>query len=311
MTQENNITQLVYDAKDGQLFRIWFVNLLLKIVTFGIYGFWGKTRLRRYIASSFSLLNDRFEYTGTGGELFKGFLKALPIIMVVYAPLVIWEPKQYPLVQLMFIPIVFLIYAATYTGARYKLSRTTWCGIRGHLAGSALEYASLATGRAFINIITLGIAIPYSDIKLQQYRLNHTHFGSAKVQFNGNGSRLMSVHIVTLLLAIFTLGLSRFWYKAALMRHVYESTTINTVSFNGSITGPNMLGLVAGNLLLLILTLGFGIPIIIQRNMRYFADNIAIVGDIKTSGIYQSSEVLGKSGEGIDGILGEQDVGFL
>ena len=30
-----------------------------------------------------------------------------------------------------------------------------------------------------------------------------------------------------------------------------------------------------------------------------------------TSGIYQSDEVLGDSGEGIYGILGEQDIGIL
>ncbi len=311
MSQENKVTIFVYDAKDSQLFRIWGINLFIKIVTLGIYSFWGKTRMRRYITGSFSLLNDRFEYTGTGLEAFLGFIKALPIIIILFAPVVIFDPKEVPAVNLMFIPTILLVEAGMYAGMRYRYSRTNWRGIRGQLTGSALQYAGLKLGRNLANAVTIGIAIPYSDIIIQQYKADHTYFGSSKVKFNGNARKLLGIHLVTLLLAIPTLGLSRLWYRAALARHICESTTINNISFRGSHTGANMLGLLAGNLLLFVLTLGFGMPIIIQRSMRYFADNIAIIGDIETAGIYQSNEELGKSGEGIDGILGEQDIGFL
>ena len=73
-----------YDGLSGQIFGIWIINILLSIVTIGIYSFWGKTIMRKYIAHSFSLLEDRFEYNGRGSELFKGYLKALPIIILGY-----------------------------------------------------------------------------------------------------------------------------------------------------------------------------------------------------------------------------------
>ena len=298
---QNRINRLVYDAKDRELFGIWIINLLLKMVTLGVYTFWGKVRLRRYITGSFTLLDDRFEYTGTGGELFRGFLKALPIIMALYAPFIIWPSKTHPAVNLLFLPILFLIYAGTYTALRYKFSRTTWRGIRGRITGSALKYASLKMGQGGLNALTLGIAIPYSDINLQKYRIEHSYFGSTKAVFTGKASALMRVHIITLLLVIPTLGLSRFWYRAALARYIYESTTFNTLRFAGTQTGGNMLGLFAGNLLLAIITIGLGMPIIMQRNMQY----------ITTSGIHQSTEPLGTSGEGIYGLLGDMDIGFL
>ena len=246
MEQEQNTTRLVYDGKGGQLYKIWIINLLLKMVTLGIYSFWGKTRLRKYIVNSFSLLGDRFEYTGTGGELFRGFLKALPIIIILYAPFIIWEPKKHPAVQLMFLPIFFLISAAIYASLRYKFSRTTWRGIRGHLTGSAFQYALLKMRRGLLNGITLGIIIPYSDIKTQKYIIDHTHFGSAKAEFNGDASKLMGINILTLLLAIPTLFFSRFWYRAALMRHVLESTTIGSLSFKGTQTGGNLFRAILG-----------------------------------------------------------------
>lgn len=93
---ENNTGQtnsFEYDAKVGQIYKIWIVNVLLSIITLGIYRFWGKTRIRRYLTSSFSLHKNRFEYTGYGGELFWGFVKALFLILIVSIPF-FWSAYQ-------------------------------------------------------------------------------------------------------------------------------------------------------------------------------------------------------------------------
>lgn len=76
-----------FDGRIGELYKIFFLNLFLGIITLGIYHFWGKTRIRRYITSSFELQNDRFEYTGYGGELMWGFIKALIILLLLAIPL--------------------------------------------------------------------------------------------------------------------------------------------------------------------------------------------------------------------------------
>ena len=84
--------ELKYDATTGQVYKIWIVTVLLSILTLGIYRFWGKTRLRRYTTAGYSLQDekyvgeDRFEYTGTGGELFWGFLKALFFLLIISIP---------------------------------------------------------------------------------------------------------------------------------------------------------------------------------------------------------------------------------
>jgi len=45
---------LHYDGRIGPLYRIFVVNLLLTIVTVGIYRFWAITRWRRYFWSHMS-----------------------------------------------------------------------------------------------------------------------------------------------------------------------------------------------------------------------------------------------------------------
>jgi uncharacterized membrane protein YjgN (DUF898 family) len=67
---------LAYDGTTRELFRIWLEITLLTLATLGFYRFWGRTRIRRYLWSRISLAGDRFEYDGTGGELFRRFLLA-------------------------------------------------------------------------------------------------------------------------------------------------------------------------------------------------------------------------------------------
>jgi uncharacterized membrane protein YjgN (DUF898 family) len=74
--------RLVYDGGLMGLYEIYLLNLVLTVITIGIFRFWAKTRIRRYVWSHVSFQGDRLEYTGTGGELFKGFLIVLGFIVL-------------------------------------------------------------------------------------------------------------------------------------------------------------------------------------------------------------------------------------
>ena len=56
-------------------------NALLTIVTLGIYRFWATARQRRYLWSRTHVIDDSLEWTGTGKEMFVGFLIVLAILM--------------------------------------------------------------------------------------------------------------------------------------------------------------------------------------------------------------------------------------
>ena len=62
------------DGGIGEFTGIFVVNLLLTIITIGIYRFWAITRWRRYFWSHMAFQEERFEYTGRGGKLFLGAL---------------------------------------------------------------------------------------------------------------------------------------------------------------------------------------------------------------------------------------------
>lgn len=65
--------KFVFHGKTGRFFIICLVNLLLTIVTLGIYMPWAFVKSRRYIYENMELNGVRFRYSATGGAFFLSF----------------------------------------------------------------------------------------------------------------------------------------------------------------------------------------------------------------------------------------------
>jgi uncharacterized membrane protein YjgN (DUF898 family) len=310
---ENGVTPMAYAGRPGEIFRIWLLNILLNICTLGVYSFWGRTRLRRYLTAQFSLSRDAFEYTGTGKELFLGFLIALPFFIgLALISFATQQTLENPFDDLIVVVVaVFLYNVGYYAALRYRLSRTVWRGIRGRLTGSAWGYGLRAFGFLLVNVLSIGLLIPMTDRALMAYRMQNIWFGDVQGRFGGSARDLYASHIWTLLLVLPTAGISRLWYLAALERFCFASFTVHRLGFRCSYTGGILLSQAFVNLLILIFTLGWGMAFVIHRNARIFAENIAVIGDIEGTAavVRQSTETLGKSGEGLANVF-DADVGI-
>ncbi len=53
-------------------FGIWIVNLLLSIVTLGIYSAWAKVRARKYFYQNTYVADRNFDYHATGLQILIG-----------------------------------------------------------------------------------------------------------------------------------------------------------------------------------------------------------------------------------------------
>lgn len=170
---------------------------LLTIVTLGIYRFWYKTTLRRYYWSNTRLAGDAFEYTGTGKELFIGFLIALAIILPLYLAVtliglyggLILGPVIATLVGTIIMPAVVQI--LSYRARRYRLVRTRFRGIRFHQTGTGTGYLLRTLKWLLLSVITLGILFPYLRRALERYRIENTWYGSAQGSFSAPVKPLM------------------------------------------------------------------------------------------------------------------------
>ncbi|HTB33618.1 MAG TPA: DUF898 family protein, partial [bacterium] len=82
--EEGAVSPFSYLGDAGTLFGIQVVNLFLTICTLGIYHFWGKTRLRKYLWGQLEFEGDRFSYHGTAQEILRGWVKAALVFGVPY-----------------------------------------------------------------------------------------------------------------------------------------------------------------------------------------------------------------------------------
>ena len=186
------------DANGKTIFGLLLKYGLFTILTLGIYRFWAKTHIRRYFWNSVELAGDRFEYHGTPKELFIGFLLVLVILSPLFVLLSMTEVLvlTYGVSALFAIQVVYfgalfvLINVAVFRMLRYRLSRTSWRGIRFGLTGSTWAYVGKALIWTLVTIVTLGIAYPWMRNALIGYRANNSKFGSVGFEYRGSGRSL-------------------------------------------------------------------------------------------------------------------------
>ncbi|MEL6808402.1 MAG: DUF898 family protein [Pseudomonadota bacterium] len=198
-----------YFGARGPLFRLYIMTSLLTLVTLGIYRFWAKTRVRKYIWSATTGDGDSFEYTGTGLEKFLGFLVAI-VILAVYLGIVQMalfyfglnlfvdpqtqgqELAQIGAVYITLLAVLPLILFAQYRARRYKMARSRWRGIRFGMENGAWGYAGRALGYYVLNAMTLGLLNPLATFKLEKYMADRSWYGDGKFVQNGRWQDLYS-----------------------------------------------------------------------------------------------------------------------
>jgi uncharacterized membrane protein YjgN (DUF898 family) len=172
---------------------IAITNALLFICTLGIYRFWAAARQRRYLWSRTYFIDDSLEWTGTGREMFFGFL----IVIAILAPFFLFFQFAFPalvargkteaafgIFTLFYISLIYLGGFARFRALRYRLSRTWWHGIRGGSDNPGWNYGGEYLGRIFLAAITMWIAWPWMAVRLWNSRWNAMSFGPLEFRAN-------------------------------------------------------------------------------------------------------------------------------
>lgn len=271
-----------YTGEKGPLFNLAFKTGLLTVVTLGIYRFWQKTRIRKYIWSSVNAGGDTFEYTGTGIEKLLGFLIAvvflaiyIGIIQMVlfYAGLSAMVDPQRASPQEMiaqtialyitfFAVLPFILYAV-YRARRYKMARTRWRGIRFGMEKGAWGFVWRALGYGFLAVITLGILTPLQTFKLEKYQADRSYYGSARFTQTGKWTDLYSAmkHLL--------IGIGILVVSGSLAVGAAISESIGLAAFGG-------LGVFVGYIWVIIGSIHYGV-----QSFAYLTANKVLGDDIR------------------------------
>lgn len=129
-----------YRGTLGSMFKVFYLNLFFTIITFGIYGAWFTTNLRKEIIGNLRFGNASFTYNGDGGEYFILNLKGYFLSIFTLGIYSFWWAKD--LINY-YIDNIFIEQDGKYSRLDSSLSGG--------------DYFKLAIGNLFIMVLTLGL----------------------------------------------------------------------------------------------------------------------------------------------------------
>ena len=301
-----------FTGDGGEYFRIWIVNLLLSIVTLGIYSAWAKVRREQYFHRHLLLGESSFEYHGKPLAILKGRIVAV-LLLLSLSVAENFGPEAYGVVLVCILPMVpWLAIRAIH----FRAYSTTYRGLRFSFQGGYWEAFRVFIGYGLLVLLTFWLAFPVWYRRMRLFVLNNLRFGTTEFRCTaGTGEiygaiagpmlamfGLFFLLVVVLgilagvdskpvltaaaLIGLFVipamfLGFQAViwpWVKVRLTNVVWNHTTLGGHPFYSRLKARHFIALTLVNWLLIIATLGLYFPWARIRIARYRAESMTFDG---------------------------------
>lgn len=279
---------------DGMsLFKISMVNLILTVVTLGLYYPWAKATSLNYLYSKSTLEMDSFAFSGTGKEMFVGFIRAFLILIGIFCIYfyIAYSGYPFPAFSFYITALVLIIPFAIHGSLKYRSAKSSWRGIRFGYTGNRNELFALFIKGMLYTIFSFGLYGAWFVTNIRQYVLGHLKMGNAAFTFKGDGTDYFMINFKGYFLSIFTFGIYSFWWQKDRFQFFVDNIRLqhheDTVVFRSNATGGDFFGLIIVNALILFFTLGLGFPWIIIRNLEFGCKHIELSGNINLDELQQ------------------------
>jgi len=159
MTPDNQTVTIEFKGAGLEYFKIWIVNLILSILTIGIYSAWATVRKKRYMYGSTLLDGSSFEYHASPITILKGRLIAVALF-VIYTVVSQVSPEA----AIIFLPVLvivspWIIWRSIKFNAKISSFRNVYFGFEGVLGKSYLYYLVIPFLLPFLLIPLVGSSI--------------------------------------------------------------------------------------------------------------------------------------------------------
>jgi uncharacterized membrane protein YjgN (DUF898 family) len=202
---------LSFSATGSEYFRIWIVNLLLIVVTLGIYLPWAKVRKLKYFYGNTRIDDHALDFHGEPKKMLRG-TAIVGVFFLVYSQAAQIAPIAGAVALVALLAIWPLLFRAA---MRFRLANTSWRGMRFRFADSGLlepyiclvppialllipsvvmgfsaegappKQALSSTAAAGIGILVMAFAclMPYFFWRTKRYQHNHYAWGPLKSEY--------------------------------------------------------------------------------------------------------------------------------
>jgi len=201
VSSSNGATQSAYPplplrftGRGGEYFGIWIVNLLLTILTVGIYSAWAKVRRIQYFYRHTELAHSSFDFHGSPIKILLGRFIALAMILVYNFTVRI----RSPLILFVLVAFALVFPWLLRNSFRFRLYNTSWRGTRFHFRGSVAGAYRVFLLNGFLALITLYILAPFTHQRFKAYQHNNSWFGRARFSFHASAGRFYLIYLILL-----------------------------------------------------------------------------------------------------------------
>jgi uncharacterized membrane protein YjgN (DUF898 family) len=174
--------QLPFEFKGtgGQYFKIWIVNVVLSIITIGIYSAWAKVRRKQYFYGNTRVAGAAFRYLADPVKILKGRIVVF-IGFAIYSAANNFLPPAVGFVLLIGFMVImpWLVVRSMAFNAR----NSSWRNIRFNFTGTYAEAAKVFILWPLLVPFTLGILSPYVFYRQKKFIVERSAYGTAPFMF--------------------------------------------------------------------------------------------------------------------------------
>jgi uncharacterized membrane protein YjgN (DUF898 family) len=189
-----SVARFEFTGTGAEYFRIWIVNLLLTIVTLGVFSAWAKVRRLRYFYGNTQLAGSSFEYHGEAAKILKGRMIAAAFLVPYFVLSQLNPVWSLPFVALFLVALPFLVVKSR----QFQTRMTSWRNIRFNFTGTYGQAAKVFLGIALLVPVTLGLILPYWMYARHRFALGRMRFGTADFNFDARAGRYYVAYLVAL-----------------------------------------------------------------------------------------------------------------
>ncbi len=313
--------ELEFRGSGTEYFRIWIVNILLTILTLGIYSAWAKVRRNQYFYGNTRLDEAAFEYLADPQKIIKGRLIAGGIILIINL-----LSQLHPILAVLSIPI--FVFGAPWLIIRALAFRAYNSAYRNIRFGFKATY-----GQAFKIFVlwpmavlpTLGFLMPHVYYLQKKFIVENSRYGKTHFTFHARSREYFPIFLFAGLLALagsglIGMGAASFlpivilflplylfvfaYFSVSSTNLFYGATRLGPHRFQAMLKTKDYTVLVLTNTLAMALTFGLFMPWAQVRTMRYKVQHLFLKssGDLNTFVADKQKEV---------GAFGEEMGGFM
>lgn len=288
--------KLSYHGKGLDYFVIMVVNAILTALTLSIYYPWARAKELKYVYGSTSFNGDRFSFSGTGNEMFIGYLKTILIFAIMFAAYTSLLLAEHPILAILVLYafLIAIVPLALHGSYRYRMARTSWRGIRFGYRGDRKELIMNFIKWFLLTIVTLGIYGAWMSVNINNYVIGHIRAGNVQFKYNANGSKYFWIFLKGYFLTIITIGIYGFWWYKDIFEFYVNNLSLEkddkSITFRSRATASDVFMLEVPNLLIFVFTLGLGLAWVETRTMKFICDMIEMEGDIDLDTLAQTED---------------------